>query len=37
MGDGLAVDSRPLALVTVAAALYVGAVGLVSIARLRRG
>lgn len=37
LADGLGRDSGPLAAVTVAAALYIGAVGVLSIARLRRG
>lgn len=36
LADGLARDSGPLAVVTVAAALYVGAVAIVSAMRLRR-
>lgn len=37
LADGLAADSWLLAAVTVAAALYIGAVGILSFARLRRG
>jgi len=37
LANGLGRDSEPLAAVTVAAALYIGAVGIVSLARLRRG
>lgn len=37
LADGLAADSGPLAAVTVAAVLYIGAVGVLSLARLRRG
>lgn len=37
LADGLGRDSGPLAVVTVAAALYIGAVGILSIARLLRG
>lgn len=36
LGDGLGSHSGPLAVVTVAAAIYIGAVGVVSLARLRR-
>ncbi len=36
LGDGLGSHSGPLAVVTVAAALYIGAVGVLSLARLRR-
>lgn len=37
LSDGLGRDSGPLAAVTVAAALYIGAVGILSFARLRHG
>ena len=37
LSDGLGTNSVPLAVVTVAAATYIGAVGLASFARLRRG
>lgn len=37
LADGLGRDSGPLAAVTVAAALYIGAVAILSLARLRRG
>lgn len=37
LSDGLGRHSGPLAVVTVAAAAYIGAVGLASLARLRRG
>jgi hypothetical protein len=37
LDDGLGRNSGPLAIVTVVAAAYIGAVGLASLARLRRG
>jgi hypothetical protein len=37
LADGLAPNSGPLAAATLASALYIGAVGVLSIARLRRG
>lgn len=37
LADGLGADSGPLAAATVAAAVYIGAVGILSIKRLRRG
>lgn len=37
LADGLGRHSGPLAVVTVAAALYIGAVGVLSLLRLRRG
>jgi len=37
LADGLAADSGPLAAATVAAGLYIGAVGILSFARRRRG
>ena len=37
LADGLGRDSGPLAVATVAAGLYIGAVGVISIGRLRRG
>jgi hypothetical protein len=36
LADGLGRDSGPLAAVTVATAVYIGAVGILSLARLRR-
>ena len=37
LADGLGRHSGPLAVVTVAAALYIGAVGVLSLVRLRSG